>query len=653
MLVDVDQQQQHPSHLGPYFFEAGADAASLLTGHTWTIHSVSPFGRSSSSSSSSSFVRLLYPIRQSDNELLKGKNGKNNNDDDNNDDDDEDSWRLPTSASSSSLSFFFRSLEKLEGQASRTIQRQVSRQRRNPTRVFFSTTQHEENESNNDNNNNDNNNADDEQEDGAINHQDEYDIDGDYVRLRWITLENHHLLRRQESSSSSSQDYSDCDDDNDHAMSSLSVVANDPEADYHLRKPFGLSAPSTRKRRRTTTAQVANEEEEDMNNNNNHHQKPAAAVKRTAVARGEYHLLAEVMIQEQFSAAVLFCFASYSYQTTTTTTTTLTKASSRRPPPPTKKTSSVLTTSSLLSLFDTAPPPPSPVSMKKQSTKQQQQQQHRRSYRRRLARNSYHGPVVTGFSYCLARGKKVNCERLWQWMESLTSCSIGRPPVGPSPTELARAVAQWTTQYELLQQQQQVVNTGNNVAAAAGKQHQYHHHHSNNKPLVLVFRVPAIVAGTGIDLLETTVPPSALVQLCRDMIQERPKRRQRRHVASTIDRSTSKHRQHHDHDFHNHITKTIDPDGLPILQAIQYHIREAYRIDLTRFTLVQASCAVASWGCDGRCKLHAAAAAAAVSVHSSSPPEQQHHHHTGAELLLHNVLWEVERMVFDRQGLQV
>lgn len=178
---------------------------------------------------------------------------------------------------------------------------------------------------------------------------------------------------------------------------------------------------------------------------------------------------------------------------------------------------------------------------------------------------------TNAFAFCLARGLKSNYGEIWMWFELITGASVGGMPLGPTSEELANVVALWTKKdHELCGDER----TGQISS-------------SPKKPLVLTFSVPSSLEGSGLDNLSLTVPPASLLHLCTNIENERLKKRQK-NVADTVDDSSSE-------------DETLK-GGLPILKAMQCYIQEAFSINIKSFSLVKASCAVASFGCDGRCK---------------------------------------------------
>jgi hypothetical protein len=181
---------------------------------------------------------------------------------------------------------------------------------------------------------------------------------------------------------------------------------------------------------------------------------------------------------------------------------------------------------------------------------------------------------INAFAFCLARGLKSSYGEIWMWFESMTGTSVGRIPLGPTSEELANVVALWTKKDH---ESSGVGRTGPNGSS------------SPKKPLVLTFSVPYSLEGSGLDNLSLTVPPASLLHLCTNIEKERLKKRQKS-ASDTLDDSLL------DED------EVSDEEGLPILKAMQCYIQEAFRINIQSFALVKASCAVASFGCDGRCK---------------------------------------------------
>jgi hypothetical protein len=182
---------------------------------------------------------------------------------------------------------------------------------------------------------------------------------------------------------------------------------------------------------------------------------------------------------------------------------------------------------------------------------------------------------VNAFAFCLARGLKSSYGEIWRWFESITGGSVGMVALGPTSEELANLVALWTkTDYE----QCDLDRKG--------------HSGSSPKPLVLTFSVPASLEGSGLDNLSLTVPPASLFQLCTNIEEQRLQKRQK-NISS---------RRNKTHDGSSSEYEASDDGELPILKAMQCYIQEAFRINIKSFSLVKASCAVASFGCDGRCK---------------------------------------------------
>jgi hypothetical protein len=179
---------------------------------------------------------------------------------------------------------------------------------------------------------------------------------------------------------------------------------------------------------------------------------------------------------------------------------------------------------------------------------------------------------INAFAFCLARGLKSSYGEIWMWFESITGGSVGKMPLCPTSEELANVVALWTKKdYELCGAER----TGQN----------------GPKPLALTFSVPYSLEGRGLDSLSLTVPPASLLQLCTNIEEERVKKRQKNASATrndALDDSSS--------------DDEASEGGLPILKAMQCYIQEAFCINIQSFSLVKASCAVASFGCDGRCK---------------------------------------------------
>lgn len=153
--------------------------------------------------------------------------------------------------------------------------------------------------------------------------------------------------------------------------------------------------------------------------------------------------------------------------------------------------------------------------------------------------------AVTSFDFCLVRGTKSTYEAVFRWFEQTTGCRIGRTPCPFSSEELALATSLWT------------------------------HETAEKKPLNLVFAVPSHLQDSGLKTLTVTVPPASLAQFCQSMENARPTAT---NEASSFNRN------------------------LPILQALQAFILEAFHMDIASFQIVKASCAAASLSSDGRCK---------------------------------------------------
>jgi hypothetical protein len=176
-------------------------------------------------------------------------------------------------------------------------------------------------------------------------------------------------------------------------------------------------------------------------------------------------------------------------------------------------------------------------------------------------------------SFCLARGLKSAYEAIWLWFESATQSFVGKVPLGPTPAELATAVALWTKKD--LEHNRNLNSDGVSTVSP--------------KPLVLTFSVPSSLKGSGLDNLSLSVPPVSLMQLCTNMEKERRSSHKKSPRSNTNDDSSSE-------------DQDMADEPLPILKAMQCYIKEAFRINIESFSLVKASSAVASFGCDGRCK---------------------------------------------------
>lgn len=161
--------------------------------------------------------------------------------------------------------------------------------------------------------------------------------------------------------------------------------------------------------------------------------------------------------------------------------------------------------------------------------------------------------------FCLVRGHKASSADLWRWMEIQTACPINPQPLKPTPTELAELVAGWTLDDFKGQQDKQTIDP---------------------RPLVLTLQAPDFVREKGLDTLSASIPPSALIQLCRDIERHKPKQRPN--------------------------GKTDGETQLPIYRAIQLYLHEALRVKPNAMVLTKASCPTATLGCDGRCKPHRA-----------------------------------------------
>ena len=149
--------------------------------------------------------------------------------------------------------------------------------------------------------------------------------------------------------------------------------------------------------------------------------------------------------------------------------------------------------------------------------------------------------AVTCVSFAMVRGSNTLCNAVFQWLESNCGCVFGNRPFAPTPDQVAHALAVWTAQQDSS---------------------------NHNKPLEVVFAAPDAIASAGLSKLCLTVPPVALVRLLQDM----------------------------------KTNNTTAQKDLPILRALQCYILEAYQIHIENFSLVRASSAAATLGCDGRCK---------------------------------------------------
>jgi len=204
------------------------------------------------------------------------------------------------------------------------------------------------------------------------------------------------------------------------------------------------------------------------------------------------------------------------------------------------------------------------------------------------------GTEVTGFDFCLCRGHRGaashHLERAWKWLESSTGCVVSRRPFRPNPSDLACAVAIWTRRAYHSRK-----NSSDNSSV-----------NGMRRPLVVTFEVPEAVRGRGLDTLSITIPPAALLQLCRNIEKRRPSQ------PSTA--TTTNNDLVVDKDGDDSTSGLVGQTGketfietMPMLGAIHCYVREAFRVDVSSFPLVKASCDAATFGCDGRCKLQGAA----------------------------------------------
>jgi hypothetical protein len=177
-----------------------------------------------------------------------------------------------------------------------------------------------------------------------------------------------------------------------------------------------------------------------------------------------------------------------------------------------------------------------------------------------------------GFSYCLARGSKQSWQTLWEWMESETGCVIGRTPLCPSSVDLAVAVATWTS--DAYQQQLGAVGAATSDLISAPT------------TLSLTFGVPEFARGRGVETVSVQIPSSAVFQMCTNMELHRPGRALPFTGALVVGTTEP----------------AASTEPLPIVRGIHHFIKEQLALDISTFPLQQASCAVASFGLDGRCK---------------------------------------------------
>lgn len=183
--------------------------------------------------------------------------------------------------------------------------------------------------------------------------------------------------------------------------------------------------------------------------------------------------------------------------------------------------------------------------------------------------------VVERFEFCLFRGRALSYESIFGWLETFTGCVVAKLPFSPNAAELSQAATVWTTEYwlEISKGQQSKVERNEN------SENKQDAPDAIGKPLTLTFAVPPNLATSGLDSISINVPPCALLNLCSDMVLLRKQ-------------------QNHTDQFNKD-----DEAPLPILRALQLYIQETFRINTKPFSLVRASCSVATFGCDGRFKL--------------------------------------------------
>jgi len=261
-------------------------------------------------------------------------------------------------------------------------------------------------------------------------------------------------------------------------------------------------------------------------------------------------------------------------------------------------------------------------------------------------RSSDSAVFVSGFEFCFVRGRKLGYEFVLKYVESLTGCVVAASSKSqsfrPHPDELASAVARWTLDSYASQkqktdgdgrggspQQRPLVLTFQVPDIVAGKGldslsitippaalYQLCRNIQKNRPLT-----PVTDVCDGHQKKLTKRNGNSVDKKRRRSSKEAKGRRKKKRGTTTEgdDSDSSSDGNNYDHEQEGEDTERggthaapDDGSSLPILRAIQCYVREAFQIDMTHFSLTKASCDAAVFGCDGRCKPHSTHLVASV-----------------------------------------
>jgi hypothetical protein len=197
-------------------------------------------------------------------------------------------------------------------------------------------------------------------------------------------------------------------------------------------------------------------------------------------------------------------------------------------------------------------------------------------------------PTVGSFDFCLARGLRSSYETLFSWIATLSDgmLYVGMTPFQFNTNDLTSLLSSWITmEYHHLRsigciKTNLIGNDGTdeptNSFLKKYTKSSLNHIIGNDatSSLVLTFKTPNTITSAGLDTISLTVPSRSLWEMYSDICGNKPE--------CLIESQQSL------------------PTTIPIVQAIQCVIDEAFGIDVSTFVLIKIATTFAILGSDGQ-----------------------------------------------------
>jgi len=200
--------------------------------------------------------------------------------------------------------------------------------------------------------------------------------------------------------------------------------------------------------------------------------------------------------------------------------------------------------------------------------------------RRNSNKNKSAVPQIKSFSFLLLRGSKDTAKILFTLFEHEYQFVISNHshPLQFSPSEIATALSFWTLAEHCHCSSSNA--SSSNTASPA-------------RPMEVAFTLPSMIAQKGLEKMTLTIPPSALLNLCKALQTEQLLQQQSESSSNT---------NHSNNISTSNLVSMVYMQQLPILKALQCFILETFHIDIRSFHLSRAACGLGALSCDGRCK---------------------------------------------------